>query len=103
MLHTASLPIISIPDINDAGRGRFSFQERLPGLRSTPLTIGESEVQIYTHGEDLYYDERLAQHMEDIFFEGAANARELTLREWRRRSPVEKFAETMLLPLRPLL
>lgn len=54
MLHTTSLPIINVPDINDAGRRRFSFQERLPGLHSAPLTIGESEVQVYTHGEALY-------------------------------------------------
>lgn len=38
-----------------------------------------------------------------MLYEDTANARELTLKNWRHRSLVEKFAETMLLPLRPLL
>lgn len=50
-----------------------------------------------------FYDKRLAWQMEDIFFEDAASARELTLQKWQRRPLIEKFAETMLLPLRPLL
>ena len=49
------------------------------------------------------YDEVLAGHMERIFAADAAQARELTVLEWRRRPLLEKLAEAILLPLRPLL
>lgn len=49
------------------------------------------------------YDEALAQQMEEIFLQDCTNADELTFSQWKRRSPVRIFAETILLPLRPLL
>ena len=59
--------------------------------------IGNFEVNVEV------YDEALARQMEHIFAADAAHARELTLKEWRRRPLPEKLAETILLPLRPLL
>lgn len=59
--------------------------------------VGNFEVNVEV------YDEALAHQMEDIFLKDASNTRELTLEEWRQRSPLEKLAEAMLLPLRPLL
>lgn len=59
--------------------------------------IGNFEVNVE------FYDETLAKQMEDIFLHDCTNARELTLEEWKRRSPLSIFAETMLSPLRPLL
>ncbi len=49
------------------------------------------------------YDKVLAEQMEKIFVSDATNARELTLDQWKLRSPLRIFAETILLPLRPLL
>jgi cardiolipin synthase len=49
------------------------------------------------------YDETLAAQMEEIFKQDLANACELTLPAWRRRSPVQVITEKLLLPLRPLL
>ncbi|HLJ32032.1 MAG TPA: phosphatidylserine/phosphatidylglycerophosphate/cardiolipin synthase family protein [Ktedonobacteraceae bacterium] len=59
--------------------------------------VGNFEVNVEV------YDEVLARQMEDIFMKDASNTHELTLEEWRRRSLLEKLAETLLLPLRPLL
>ena len=59
--------------------------------------VGNFEVNVE------FYDEALAQQMEDIFSRDASNTRELTLEEWQRRPLLERFAETMLLPLRPFL
>lgn len=50
-----------------------------------------------------FYDAAVAKQMEHIFHNDAENTRELTLDEWRHRSPLQKLAETVLLPLRPLL
>jgi cardiolipin synthase A/B len=59
--------------------------------------VGNFEVNVE------FYDEALAQQMEDIFSKDASNTRELTLEDWQRRPLLERFAETMLLPLRPFL
>jgi cardiolipin synthase len=49
------------------------------------------------------YDATLARQMEDIFLQDSTNARELTFAQWKRRSPLQIFAETILSPLRPLI
>jgi cardiolipin synthase len=59
--------------------------------------VGNFEVNVEV------YDEALAAQMEAIFADDASNCRELTLDEWRRRALIEKIAEAILLPLRPLL
>jgi cardiolipin synthase len=50
-----------------------------------------------------FFDEALAQQMEEIFANDSTNARELTLDEWRQRPLIAKFSEAVLAPLRPLL
>ena len=50
-----------------------------------------------------FYDANMAQHMEQIFANDSSNTHELTLAEWGRRPLLEKLAETILMPLRPLL
>jgi cardiolipin synthase A/B len=47
------------------------------------------------------YDETLAGQMEEIFLHDSANACELTLQQWRSRSPLQIFAEKILWPFRP--
>ena len=59
--------------------------------------IGNFEVNVE------FYDGALARQMERIFADDTTQTRELTLADWRRRHPLEKFAEIVLLPLRPLL
>jgi cardiolipin synthase len=49
------------------------------------------------------YSETLARQMEEIFMQDVANACELTYEQWAHRSPLQIFAEKILLPLRPLL
>jgi cardiolipin synthase len=49
------------------------------------------------------YDERLAEQMEAIFFHDCSNACELTLEQWKNRSPLQILAEKFLAPLRPLI
>lgn len=49
------------------------------------------------------YDATLAQQMEGIFEQDSTNARELTFGQWKRRSPLQIFAEMILAPLRPLI
>ena len=49
------------------------------------------------------YNEALARQMEEIFLQDCKNACELTFSLWKRRSPLQIFAEKILLPLRPLL
>jgi cardiolipin synthase len=49
------------------------------------------------------YDEELAAHMEAIFADDATKCRELTLKQWRRRSLRQKIEETIVTPIRPLL
>ncbi|WP_300080549.1 phospholipase D-like domain-containing protein [Propioniciclava sp.] len=49
------------------------------------------------------YDADLAIEMERIFLMDAANCRELTLEDWRRRPLAAKVSETILAPLRPLV
>jgi cardiolipin synthase len=48
------------------------------------------------------YSELLARQMEEIFLQDSANTCELTLQEWKRRSPLQVFTEKILSPLRPL-
>jgi len=59
--------------------------------------VGNFEVNVE------FYDERLAQQMEALFVKDISNTRELTLKEWQRRSLFKRLAEILLLPLRPLL
>jgi cardiolipin synthase len=49
------------------------------------------------------YDAALARQMEDIFLQDSTNACELTYEQWKHRSPLQVFAETILAPLRPLI
>ena len=49
------------------------------------------------------YDATLARQMEAIFEQDSTNARELTFALWKRRSPLQIFAEKILSPLRPLI
>ena len=48
------------------------------------------------------YSELLARQMEEIFLQDSTTTCELTLQEWKRRSPLQIFAEKILSPLRPL-
>ncbi|MEO8973352.1 MAG: phospholipase D-like domain-containing protein [Ktedonobacteraceae bacterium] len=59
--------------------------------------VGNFEVNVE------FYDEKLAQQMEALFLKDTSSTRELTLKEWQRRSLFERLAEILLLPLRPLL
>lgn len=59
--------------------------------------LGNFEINV-----EIYNDE-LAHQMEEIFLQDSTNARELLLSRWKHRSPLQIFAETILLPLRPLL
>jgi cardiolipin synthase len=59
--------------------------------------LGNFEVNVEIHSD------ALASQMEQIFLQDSTNARELTFSQWKRRSPLQIFAETILLPLRPLL
>ena len=49
------------------------------------------------------FDEGVAKHMETVFENDLANARELTEQEWEGRSFAAKFSELVLAPWRPLL
>ncbi len=49
------------------------------------------------------YDTDLATQMEEIFYKDCTNATELTLEEWCKRSLIKRFAEAILMPLRPFL
>jgi cardiolipin synthase len=50
-----------------------------------------------------FFDDALAQQMEEIFAKDSTNVHELTLEKWQRRPLAAKFSETVLAPLRPLL
>lgn len=50
-----------------------------------------------------FYDEKLAQQMEKIFASDSLNTHEITLKEWQSRPLLQRLAEIILLPLRPLL
>lgn len=65
------LLVIGVPLIVDARRNRLRFQGCLPCSRPAPLAIGESEVQVYTCGEDLYAAmlRAIQQAQERIVFE----------------------------------
>ncbi|MGH2347583.1 MAG: phospholipase D-like domain-containing protein [Chloroflexota bacterium] len=49
------------------------------------------------------YDEHTAAHMEEIFADDATQCRQLTLKQWRRRSLRQKLEETIVTPIRPFL
>lgn len=49
------------------------------------------------------HDEAFAEDMERIFAADSENCRELVAEEWERRHPAARFAETVLVPLRPFL
>ena len=59
--------------------------------------VGNFEVNVE------FYDRSLAQRMEQVFRKDSVNTRELTLAEWQQRPLLEKLAEAILMPLRPLL
>jgi cardiolipin synthase len=59
--------------------------------------VGNFEVNVE------FYDEILAKQMEDIFLTDSLNVHELTLEEWQHRPLLARFAELLLLPLRPFL
>ncbi|WP_460667247.1 phospholipase D-like domain-containing protein [Kocuria himachalensis] len=48
-------------------------------------------------------DENFAADMERIFAADSDNCRQVVLEEWSTRHPAARFAETVLVPLRPLL
>ena len=48
-------------------------------------------------------DEGFAENMQAIFEVDSANCHELELEEWQHRSPLARFSEAVLVPLRPLL
>jgi cardiolipin synthase A/B len=50
-----------------------------------------------------FFNEQMAEQMEQIFANDSTNARELTLEEWERRPLIAKLSEAILSPLRPLL
>jgi cardiolipin synthase A/B len=50
-----------------------------------------------------FFNETMAEQMEQIFANDSTNARELTLEEWQQRPLIAKFGEAILSPLRPLL
>ncbi|MFI7582931.1 phosphatidylserine/phosphatidylglycerophosphate/cardiolipin synthase family protein [Kocuria sp. M1N1S27] len=49
------------------------------------------------------HDAAFAEDMERIFAADSENCRELVAEEWERRHPAARFAETVLVPLRPFL
>lgn len=58
---------------------------------------GNYEINLEIH------DEGFASDMQEIFEFDSRNSNELTMTEWRHRSPLARFSETVLVPLRPLL
>jgi cardiolipin synthase len=58
---------------------------------------GNYEINLEIHHEDF------ATNMQKIFDVDSRNCRVLTLEEWRHRSPLARFSESVLVPLRPLL
>lgn len=58
---------------------------------------GNYEINLEIH------DEGFAEDMQRIFDVDSGNCRVLTLEEWQDRSPLARFSEAVLVPLRPLL
>ncbi|MCX6499496.1 MAG: phosphatidylserine/phosphatidylglycerophosphate/cardiolipin synthase family protein [Arthrobacter sp.] len=58
---------------------------------------GNYEINLEIHDEDF------ASDMKEIFDVDSKNCRVLTLDEWQHRSPLARFSETVLVPLRPFL
>jgi len=48
-------------------------------------------------------DDTFAQHLEQIFEIDSANCRPVTAKAWAKRHPAARFAESVLVPLRPFL
>lgn len=58
---------------------------------------GNYEINLEIHDEDF------ASDMQKIFEFDSKNSKELTIEEWHHRSPLARFSEVVLVPLRPLL
>ena len=58
---------------------------------------GNYEVNLEIH------DEGFASDMRKVFEIDSRNCMELTMTDWQHRSPLARFSETVLVPLRPLL
>lgn len=58
---------------------------------------GNYEINLEIH------DEGFAEDMQEIFEIDSRNCKELTMSDWQHRSPLARFSETVLIPLRPLL
>ncbi|MDJ0319078.1 phospholipase D-like domain-containing protein [Pseudarthrobacter sp. PS3-L1] len=58
---------------------------------------GNYEINLEIHDEDFAAD------MRKIFEADSKNCQVLTTEEWQHRSPLARFSETVLVPLRPLL
>ncbi len=58
---------------------------------------GNYEINLEIHDSDFAAD------METIFEVDSVNSKVLTMEEWEHRSPLARFSETVLVPLRPLL
>lgn len=58
---------------------------------------GNYEINLEIH------DDGFASDMQEIFDVDSRNCKVLTMDEWRHRSPLARFSETVLVPLRPLL
>lgn len=58
---------------------------------------GNYEINLEIHDEDF------ASDMQKIFEFDSQNSKELTIKEWQHRSPLARFSEVVLVPLRPLL
>ncbi|PYI64514.1 cardiolipin synthase B [Arthrobacter livingstonensis] len=58
---------------------------------------GNYEINLEIH------DDAFAADMEKIFEIDSINSKILTMEEWEHRSPLARFSETVLVPLRPLL
>ena len=58
---------------------------------------GNYEINLEIH------DENFASDMQKIFDVDSQNCKVLTTDEWQHRSPLARFSETVLIPLRPLL
>jgi cardiolipin synthase A/B len=84
----AQLLVISVLVTTDARRKRCRSQGGFPRSRPTPLEIGDSEVQVYTYGEDLYAAmlHAIQQAQERIVFETFI---------WKDDAPGQRFKQEL--------
>jgi cardiolipin synthase len=70
-LFVVQISVISILVAIDVWRKRYRAQGYFPRTQPAPLTVGPSQVQVYTYGEDLYAAmlQAIRQARERIFFE----------------------------------